>query len=72
MHILIRSGHLREHDLERYYLGMIADETELAGLEEHILSCNKCARQADEIADYIDAIRAGACTLSESTYTAAG
>ena len=29
--------HISDHDLERYYLGMVTDEQELAHLEEHIL-----------------------------------
>ena len=58
--------HISQHDLERYHLGMVKDEGELAPLEEHILSCHHCAGRAEEIADYVDAMRAAACTLDET------
>jgi len=55
--------HVSQHDLERYHLGMVKDEAELAPLEEHILACAHCARRAEEIAQYVDAMRAAACQL---------
>jgi hypothetical protein len=51
--------HLSDHDLERYHLGMIVDEAELAPFEEHLLACFFCVRRAEETADYVDAIRSG-------------
>ena len=51
------SGHITDHDLERYHLGMIVEETELAALEEHLLGCSACAERAQATADYIDAMR---------------
>ena len=33
-------GHIDDHDLERYHLGMVKDEAELAALEEHLLWCS--------------------------------
>jgi hypothetical protein len=57
--------HITDHDLERYYLGMVKHETELAALEEHILACPPCAERADEAQDYVDAIRVAAIILSE-------
>jgi hypothetical protein len=50
--------HISDHDLERYHLGMVVDETELAPIEEHILSCPTCAQRAEQAAQYVDAIRA--------------
>jgi hypothetical protein len=50
--------HISDHDLERYHLGMVTDETELARLEEHYLGCPECAKQAEESATYVDDIRA--------------
>ena len=35
--------HVSDDDLERYYLGMVTAEKELALLEEHILACPSCA-----------------------------
>jgi hypothetical protein len=51
--------HICDHDLERYYLGMIAEELELAAIEEHILACPSCAERAEQVQDYVDAMRAG-------------
>jgi hypothetical protein len=51
--------HISNTDLERYYLGMIPDGPELAGLEEHLLTCGECVDRAEETQDYVDAIRAG-------------
>ena len=51
-------AHISDHDLERYYLGMITEESELAPLEEHIIGCSACATRADATQDYVDAIRA--------------
>ena len=50
--------HIADHDLERYHLGMVVDEAELAPLEEHLLCCPKCVYGAEEAADYVDALRA--------------
>jgi len=33
---------INDHDLERYYLGIVNDESELGMLEEHILACGSC------------------------------
>ena len=51
------SEHVTDHDLERYHLGMIVEETELAALEEHLLACSACAERSQATADYIDAMR---------------
>lgn len=51
-------NHISDHDLERYHLGMIVDEAELAPLEEHILACPECAERAEQVADFVDTIRA--------------
>jgi len=56
-------NHITDHDLERNYLGMVRDETELAALEEHLLACATCAERADEAQDYVDAMRVAALDL---------
>jgi hypothetical protein len=53
-----------DHDLERYYLGMVKDEAELGALEEHLLWCSACVERAAATADYVDAVRAAACFTS--------
>jgi hypothetical protein len=50
-------GHIDDHDLERYHLGMVKDEAELAALEEHLLWCNACVDHAEATARYVDAGR---------------
>ena len=52
-------NHISDHDPERFHLGMVKDEAELAAIEEHLLACPKCVERAEESADYVDAIRAG-------------
>ena len=54
--------HISDHDLERFHLGIVKDEAELAPLEEHLLWCPKCVERAEESADYVDAIRAAIIT----------
>jgi hypothetical protein len=49
--------HISDHDLERHHLGMITAEEELAALEEHLLRCVPCVDLAEEIQDYVDAMR---------------
>ena len=54
--LLSSMNHLSDHDLERYHLGMIVDEVELAPLEEHILGCPECAERAEQAAEYVDTL----------------
>jgi hypothetical protein len=49
--------HISDYDLDRYYLGMVTAEEELAPLEEHILACPSCSRRAEATQDYVDAMR---------------
>ena len=49
--------HISEHDLERYHLGLVIDESELASLEEHLLICSGCVDRAEESDHTIDMIR---------------
>ena len=58
-------GHISDHDLERYHLGMVKDEAELAALEEHLLWCGACVDRAEAAAQYVDAVRAAACDSAE-------
>ena len=50
--------HLSDADLERYHLGMITEDIELTEVEEHYLACPECARRAEEVAQYVDTLRA--------------
>ena len=58
-------NHISDHDLERYYLGMVKDEAELASLEEHLLVCPACVERAESTQDYVDALRAALVTIRE-------
>ena len=44
------AGHISEDDLERYAMGKVKDEGELAALEEHLLVCGWCIGRAVVIA----------------------
>jgi hypothetical protein len=57
--------HISDHDLERYYLGMVVSEVELASIEEHLLWCHACVDLAEASDRTIDVIRAAAATLKE-------
>jgi hypothetical protein len=50
-------SHISEHDLERYYLGQIADEAELAPIEEHLSWCDECLDSVTEAEWFVDDIR---------------
>ncbi|MEP7362279.1 MAG: hypothetical protein ABI972_03420 [Acidobacteriota bacterium] len=53
----MNTGHISDHDLERYYLGMVTREEELATLEEHLLCCPSCVERSEETEDHVDLIR---------------
>ena len=63
--------HLSDHDLERYYLGMVTKEDELAPLEEHLLACPFCVARAEETQDYVDDVRVAAIRLLNQTCSSA-
>jgi predicted anti-sigma-YlaC factor YlaD len=50
--------HISDEDLERYHLGMVKAEAELAPIEEHLLACAACVERAGKAAEYADALRA--------------
>ena len=47
------AGHISDDDLERYVMGAVKEEGELAALEEHLLVCGQCIERADEARQYI-------------------
>jgi len=49
--------HISDEDLERYCLGMVTDEAELAPLEEHLLGCHFCIDRAQGMQKQIKVIR---------------
>jgi hypothetical protein len=50
--------HIDDHDLERFYLGMVEDESELERIESHLLWCPSCVERAEATEAYVDASRA--------------
>jgi hypothetical protein len=50
--------HFPINDLERYHLGMVIEEPELAQIEEHLLACPECVERAERTAAYVDTLRA--------------
>ena len=49
--------HISDDDLERFHLGKITDDADLASIEEHLLWCSRCLDVAIEAAQYVDAMR---------------
>lgn len=49
--------HISDHDLERYYLGQITAEAELASVEEHLLWCDECIDLAENAEAYVNCVR---------------
>lgn len=60
---MVESEHLSDDDLERYYLGMVTQERELARLEEHLLFCQSCLERTEATEDYVDVMRSACLSL---------
>jgi len=58
-------NHIPVHDAERYYLGTVTDEDELACLEEHYLCCRSCLGIIVEAEDYVDAMQVVLLNVNE-------
>jgi hypothetical protein len=50
--------HIDDADLERYCLGLVTEESELASIDEHLLWCQHCLDRAEASDRFVDAIRA--------------
>ena len=50
--------HISDDDLERYYLGLVTAEAELASLEEHLFACPACTDRGEQTQDRVGAFRA--------------
>ena len=57
--------HISVHDAERYYLGMVTTDEELAPLEGHLLWCHPCLDVVQETENYVDTIRVGLLNTNE-------
>jgi len=57
--------HISDHDLDRYYLGMIREERELAVLEEHLLACSDCVARAQQTEDLVDELRVALSSIDD-------
>ena len=61
-----RLDHLSDHDLERYHRGTVTNEAEMVRIEEHLLICPECIDQAEQVAEYVDAMRAAAMAMGSA------
>jgi hypothetical protein len=61
----LAAEHISDHDLERYYLGMVTDERELAAIEEHLLWCTSCVDRAEESERFVEATRIASMRLAD-------
>jgi hypothetical protein len=59
----LSSIHPNEDSLERYAMGLINEDAELAPLEEHLLACPSCCQRAEFWEHYVWSIRS---SLSQS------
>jgi hypothetical protein len=57
--------HISDHDLERHYLGMVNDKSELAEFEEHLLYCAPCVERAEGSQAYVDAMRVACARIED-------
>ena len=57
--------------MERYYLGMITDEGEVACVEEHLLWCHRCLDRIELIEAGVDMIRMALVMVGEPEETVA-
>jgi hypothetical protein len=64
--------HILDHDAERYYLGMVTTDEELATLEEHLLGCHDCLDLVLGTENYVDTIRLGLLNTSERARSTCG
>lgn len=49
--------HVQDEDLERYCLGTITEEAEIAPIEEHLMVCSECIDRAQAQDAYIRAVK---------------
>ena len=51
------SMHVDKETLDRYCLGQVSNEMELADLEEHLLVCGSCQGHLEAATDFLQALR---------------
>jgi hypothetical protein len=61
--------HISDEDLERYHLGMITEEGELARVEDHLLVCAACVYSAEASNKYVDGLRSLLCLHEDTALT---
>ncbi len=50
--------HIADDDLERYSLGTVTGEVELAQIEEHLLACASCLKRVEAVRTFVYTFRA--------------
>jgi hypothetical protein len=66
------AGHISNGDLERYAIGRVKAEGELASLERHLLVCGWCIDRAERTDGYVEATRAALRRLQAKRKKKAG
>jgi hypothetical protein len=56
---------ISDHDLERYHLGLVTREEELANPEEHLARCPKCVEETEETQHYVGALWVALADLND-------
>jgi hypothetical protein len=59
--------HLDAHTRDRYALGFISDEHELARIQTHVKSCTDCRQALETESDFARAVRVAKEEVSEFT-----
>lgn len=67
---MFRSGHLKEHQLLECYLAGRTGETLDPRFADHLTSCRTCAGQLEEVASFLDDVRADAEAETDAVFTA--
>ena len=57
-------GHISDHDLERFILGMVRNESELEPLKEHLLVCAECIDRAEQTRQYVGTMKVALVRLN--------
>ena len=62
-----RNQHLDAHTRDRYTLGFITDEQELARIQTHVGSCTDCLQALKTESDFVRAVRVAKEEVGEYT-----
>jgi hypothetical protein len=55
--VAMTSDHIWDDEMERYCLGKVKKEAELAPIEEHLLVCESCVERVEKAQRYVDTMQ---------------